>query len=153
MLELSAMLLQTDTRTYFELQPVVPMGMPWQICVAVIVFVLLIGWTLWLHRKDNVDLNRPAATLLTALRMIAIGALILFVLNLGRRSETRLTKESRLVFLIDDSLSMGLADRKESATSAEASSPQIPQPRISDCLLYTSPSPRDATLSRMPSSA
>ena len=132
MLELSAMLLQTDTRTYFELQPVVPMGMPWQICVAVIVFVLLIGWTLWLHRKDNVDLNRPAATLLTALRMIAIGALILFVLNLGRRSETRLTKESRLVFLIDDSLSMGLADRKESATSAEASSPQIPQPRISD---------------------
>ena len=24
---------------------------------------------------------------------------------------------------------------------------------VSDCLLYTSPSPRDATLSRMPSSA
>ena len=27
------------------------------------------------------------------------------------------------------------------------------QERIDDCLLYTSPSPRDATLSRMPSSA
>ena len=26
-------------------------------------------------------------------------------------------------------------------------------PRFCDCLLYTSPSPRDATLSRMPSSA
>ena len=26
-------------------------------------------------------------------------------------------------------------------------------PEFSDCLLYTSPSPRDATLSRMPSSA
>ena len=26
-------------------------------------------------------------------------------------------------------------------------------PHIKDCLLYTSPSPRDATLSRMPSSA
>ena len=26
-------------------------------------------------------------------------------------------------------------------------------PRLSGCLLYTSPSPRDATLSRMPSSA
>ena len=27
------------------------------------------------------------------------------------------------------------------------------EPQLSDCLLYTSPSPRDATLSRMPSSA
>ena len=26
-------------------------------------------------------------------------------------------------------------------------------PKVNDCLLYTSPSPRDATLSRMPSSA
>ena len=30
---------------------------------------------------------------------------------------------------------------------------KIPMPLLSDCLLYTSPSPRDATLSRMPSSA
>ena len=31
---------------------------------------------------------------------------------------------------------------------------QIPlRPELTDCLLYTSPSPRDATLSRMPSSA
>ena len=29
---------------------------------------------------------------------------------------------------------------------------EIPEP-VRDCLLYTSPSPRDATLSRMPSSA
>lgn len=128
----STMLLQTDTRTYFELQPVVPLGMTWQICVAVLVCALLIAWTWWLHRKDTVDLNRPAATLLTALRMIAIGTLILFVLGLGKRSETRLTKESRLVFLIDDSLSMGLADRKATTASAAAGSAQTPQPRIND---------------------
>jgi len=132
MLDLSAMLLQTDTRTYFELQPVVPMGMTWQICVAALAFVLLILWTLWLHRKDSVDLDRPAATLLTALRMIAIGTLILFVLGLGKRSETRLTKESRLVFLIDDSLSMGLADRKQATTSSAIGSPQTPQSRVTD---------------------
>ena len=29
----------------------------------------------------------------------------------------------------------------------------VPGDRVIDCLLYTSPSPRDATLSRMPSSA
>ena len=37
--------------------------------------------------------------------------------------------------------SVGLADRNNS------------HPRLKICLLYTSPSPRDATLSRMPSSA
>ena len=31
--------------------------------------------------------------------------------------------------------------------------PQAPTPQQQHCLLYTSPSPRDATLSRMPSSA
>ena len=30
---------------------------------------------------------------------------------------------------------------------------QKPNPQLNICLLYTSPSPRDATLSRMPSSA
>ena len=39
-------------------------------------------------------------------------------------------------------------------TSANASPARfIFLPKDSDCLLYTSPSPRDATLSRMPSSA
>ena len=37
-----------------------------------------------------------------------------------------------------------LADRFEDA---------LKNPKVSTCLLYTSPSPRDATLSRMPSSA
>ena len=35
----------------------------------------------------------------------------------------------------------------------DPSSPQIRPPLDNACLLYTSPSPRDATLSRMPSSA
>ena len=35
---------------------------------------------------------------------------------------------------------------------AESSKTEFDQP-FQDCLLYTSPSPRDATLSRMPSSA
>ncbi len=126
----SAMLLQTDTRTYLELQPVVPLGLTWQICAAVAIFGALIGWTLWLHRKDSVDLNRPAGALLTALRMISITALLLFVLNPGKRSETRLTKDSRLVLLVDNSLSMGLMDRKPGSISNAAV--QTGQPRINE---------------------
>ena len=46
--------------------------------------------------------------------------------------------------------------RVEVITAMEMSrriSPEDAYQMIKDCLLYTSPSPRDATLSRMPSSA
>ena len=41
----------------------------------------------------------------------------------------------------------------EKVVSLIPSRPVIKLPQLQDCLLYTSPSPRDATLSRMPSSA
>ena len=42
----------------------------------------------------------------------------------------------------------GMMDCKKALTEAEGDTE-----KAIDCLLYTSPSPRDATLSRMPSSA
>ena len=39
------------------------------------------------------------------------------------------------------------------ARSRDAFAASVPEPLLRTCLLYTSPSPRDATLSRMPSSA
>ena len=48
---------------------------------------------------------------------------------------------------LDDSLL-----RQASSAQAQSSSENM-SPASSSCLLYTSPSPRDATLSRMPSSA
>ena len=55
-----------------------------------------------------------------------------------------LSRAQRLVKL-SDSDSIGIREAVESATHKAAASYA--------CLLYTSPSPRDATLSRMPSSA
>ena len=42
---------------------------------------------------------------------------------------------------------------KEGFISQSLSKDGIPNQSLSDCLLYTSPSPRDSTLSGMPSSA
>ena len=42
---------------------------------------------------------------------------------------------------------------KEEQFTLQSGSPQAFQHQSESCLLYTSPSPRDATLSRMPSSA
>ena len=124
-------LLQTKTRAYFELQPVIPLGLTWQICAVALIVAALVGWSLWLYWKDSVDLSRPAGLLLTSLRLLSIAALVLFVLNPGKRSETKLTKDSRLVLLIDDSLSMGLIDRAASTTGA---ADVAPAPRIEETL-------------------
>ena len=44
--------------------------------------------------------------------------------------------------------------RKQASVTDELSAGRVEDlEQLSDCLLYTSPSPRDATLSRMPSSA
>ena len=51
-----------------------------------------------------------------------------------------------------DSIFLGPAQRSDDTAFAE-SVEQIYNEQIAPCLLYTSPSPRDATLSRMPSSA
>ena len=58
-----------------------------------------------------------------------------------------------------DTLSKIARDNDVSLDALLAANPQITNPnaisvgQVINCLLYTSPSPRDATLSRMPSSA
>ena len=59
---------------------------------------------------------------------------------------------SKLASKVADILNSAHEDNKESGSQgADDDGPLLLQ--VISCLLYTSPSPRDATLSRMPSSA
>ena len=58
----------------------------------------------------------------------------------------------RITQLISRSLEEQLSKEKQSELEQGLAGDRLAR-RIRDCLLYTSPSPRDATLSRMPSSA
>ena len=104
------MILQSDIRTFYELQPVLPVGQWWQVCLLVLVILAILLWSLLLYRRDNVDLNPASSFLLVALRLLTIATVVLFVVNPGQRSETRINKPSRLAVLMDNSLSMGLMD-------------------------------------------
>ena len=104
------MILQSDIRTFYELQPVLPVGQWWQVCVLVLAVLGMLLWSILLYRRDNVDLNPASSFLLSTLRLLSIAAVVLFVVNPGQRSETRINKPSRLAVLIDNSLSMGLMD-------------------------------------------
>ena len=82
------------------------------------------------------------------------GALYLAMTSLAQaqwqEQELKLVPGWNSVYLHVDSTHSGIADL---ATNTQVEEVWLWQPDLTTCLLYTSPSPRDRTRSRMPSSA
>ncbi len=102
--------LQSESRTLYELVPLVPLDDWWQWLIVVLVWVTLASLAIWMYRRDSRQLPRPVAWTLTTLRTATLIGLLVFFLGPQRRSETRIIKPSELLVLIDTSLSMGLSD-------------------------------------------
>lgn len=84
--------------------------------LAFVVFVAcVVTFVIWINRKDTKNLPPGTTVLLGALRITAFVCILIYVLNPGKRSETRIIKNSRLAMLIDTSLSMGLRDQPSAA--------------------------------------
>ena len=113
------LLAQSDVRTFYENVPLFPMTSWLQGAAFVLVVGLLIAYVIWMYIRDAADLPVGLAVLLATLRVAAFTGLILFFLNPEKRSETEITKNSRVAVLIDTSLSMGLSDPDDSQTSVE----------------------------------
>ena len=100
----------TDSvRTYYVLARLQSMDQWWHwmvFCGVSLGVVVLIGL---LYMRDTVELPRGKRWLLLALRVLAFVGLLAFFLDLEKRSERKLVKNSRLVLLIDTSQSMGLS--------------------------------------------
>ena len=74
--------------------------------------------------------------------------------KLGKQAARRRAAEEKLTRINEACEQMkDLTKRHEKRNRHKSSKDRTSAPRASTCLLYTSPSPRDATLSRMPSSA
>ncbi|MCE5267336.1 MAG: VWA domain-containing protein [Planctomycetaceae bacterium] len=80
----------------------------WILPIGVLVAVLL--FVRYMYRRDAVELRRPWAWLLTALRMAAFLGLLVLYLQPHWRSEREEVRNSRALLLVDTSLSMGLSD-------------------------------------------
>jgi hypothetical protein len=106
------MISQTDVRIFYEIQPIVPISQWWQILILAIFIVVLLVFAVWMVVRDSRDLPRGLTILLAGLRLAAFVCILIFVVNPGKRSETRIVKSSRLAVLVDTSLSMGLRDRQ-----------------------------------------
>ena len=110
---------QSDVRTFYENVPLFPMTSWLQGAAFILVVGLLIAYVIWMYTRDAADLPVGLAVLLATLRVAAFTGLILFFLNPEKRSETEITKNSRVAVLIDTSLSMGLSDPDDSQVSVE----------------------------------
>jgi len=83
------------------------------VCTAVLVYVVV------MYRFDSVELSRGLSWLLVGLRLLAFVGVLFYFLNLEKRTERKLVKNSRVVLLVDTSQSMGLPN-SESANSENA---------------------------------
>ena len=85
---------------------------------------------------DSFEINKiVAAVLMVALLVIGIGKL------------------SDVIFHVEKPETPGYAVEVEQVSTASSSTTTAADEKVDICLLYTSPSPRDLSTSRMPSSA
>ena len=107
----NSLLAQSDnSRVVLEYLPLFPLTQWWQTALFGLVVILLIGFVIWMYRRDGRELPRGRVVLLTTLRVLAFAALIVFLLHPQKRMETRMVKDSKVAVLVDTSLSMGLRD-------------------------------------------
>ncbi len=95
------------TRTTFEwgrIQSNADWILPVGACLAIMMFVR------WMYRRDAVELGPVLGWLLTALRTVAFLGLLILYLQPQWRTQREVVRNSRVVLLVDMSLSMGLSD-------------------------------------------
>ncbi len=106
------------TRTRYELTRVQSFSEWWQMPLLVLVCVVVLVYVAYLYRRDSVELKPGIGVLLMILRLAAFCGLLLAYLDVQKRTETKVVHNSRVLLLVDTSLSMARADADESTTGA-----------------------------------
>ncbi|MBX7166467.1 MAG: hypothetical protein K1X74_08955 [Pirellulales bacterium] len=81
------------------------------------VLAVLVLYVRFWYRRDGVDLKRPVGWLCTALRVLALAGIVAIYLRPQWRSEHFQPQNSRVLMLVDNSLSMQLDDTEPGATA------------------------------------
>ncbi len=107
------------SRTYYDLARLHSMTQWWHWMLLLAVCLGLLAWVTFVYRRDSVELPRGLFSLLLLLRLTALLSLLLFFLDLEKRTEQKLVKTSRVAVLVDTSQSMGLADAVDNRATTE----------------------------------
>ncbi len=100
----------------------------WHGLLLIAVCAALAAHVVMMYQRDGRELSRGVRWSLTALRLLALGGIAFFFLDLEKRTEDREIKASRAVLLIDTSQSMALRDAAAAAASGSGSGSQSTAP-------------------------
>ncbi|MBW3597768.1 MAG: VWA domain-containing protein [Planctomycetes bacterium] len=122
---LSPLFAEAATRTYFTLARLQYMSEWWHwlllagVGLAALAFIAVVYW------MDSVELRPGVAAALLVLRLLAFAGLLIFFLEVEKRTERKLIKNSRALVLVDTSQSMGLQDTLDSSTGGASRIEQV----------------------------
>ena len=117
------------------------------LAVLAFVYEALLFLRLWMYRNGLITTFRPPVPVIAVGNLTVGGAGKTPVIEMLMRS---LQQQRRIVIL---SRGYGRHSKATLQRFCSADAPWPLSPKLLGCLLYTSPSPRDCRLSRMPSSA
>ncbi len=98
----------------------------WQPPAAVAAAVGMAALVIWMYRRDAGELSRPLRGLLTLLRLAAMAAILVALLDVERIAEHEIEFPSRVAVLVDTSGSMSLADAASAGSEQGGSEPADP---------------------------
>jgi hypothetical protein len=109
-----ALLAQTETLTLrFARLGMLTEWWHWLLLAAMLGGV--VWYTVWMYRRDSVELSRSLAAVLTLLRLVAFAGILFYYFKLEVRTEREIVKNSRAIVVVDTSQSMGLRDTSTAA--------------------------------------
>jgi hypothetical protein len=105
-------------RTTYELSRLQAYTERWHFLILLALCAVVVAFVGWMYRRDSVELRPGVGWLLLVLRVLAFSGLLAYYLNLEKRTQAKVTHNSRVLALVDTSLSMGLHDSDSSSVPA-----------------------------------
>ncbi len=114
----SELLAQTST-VYYQFSRMQGMTEWWQWVAMIGGCALIIAYVIWMYLRDSVELTKATCWTLVVLRVCAFGGVLFYFMDLEKRSQKQITKQSKVAVLMDTSQSMGLQDRQSGSNDGD----------------------------------
>jgi hypothetical protein len=89
----------------------------WHWPLTALVCVVVLAYVFYMYARDSVELRLPVTVALLVLRVFTFACLLFVFLGLEKKTEREYTNDSRVVVMVDTSMSMGLIDEDKKSES------------------------------------
>ncbi|MCA9121668.1 MAG: hypothetical protein H6822_36260 [Planctomycetaceae bacterium] len=104
------LLAMSESSVYHQFSRLQSMTEWWQWLLLLVGVVVVVAYIATTYYFDSAELPKPLRWTLFVLRTLAFAGILFYFLDLEKRSERQIIKNSRALVLIDTSLSMGIQD-------------------------------------------